>query len=88
MEATEVLSMRVNKVDLLRQLQEMVEEDLCTITRGFERARTSAIEAEGRMVSRYDSTKEEAGQLATAISGQIAALQDLKRLLTDYHPIR
>jgi len=54
----------MNKSKLLQQLMNTFEEKASATNKSFKRAQKDAIEAPGRMESRYDSTKQESSYLA------------------------
>lgn len=59
------------KQSLLDQLCSQMKENVQSRINAFETARQDAIEAEGRMQSRYDSMKEESGNLGTSLSYRV-----------------
>ena len=62
----------MNKRVIIAELLTKLESSLRTSERGRKSANTDAIEAEGRMQTRYGSAKEESQLLEAAFAGRIA----------------
>ncbi len=72
------------KRGLLSQLCGQLENTVNLNTAAFEQTRQDVIEAEGRMKSRYDSTKEESGQLGTSLSRRILEAKEILARLQSF----
>ena len=70
---------------LLREAIRTLEETIVRTKIAFESARTDVIEAEGRMKTRYDSSRTESGYLA---DGQAQRLTDFKNSLSHVRQVR
>lgn len=71
----------MNKSKLLKQLMDTLEEKMSITNNSFKRAQKDAIEAPGRMESRYDSTKQESSYLANSFNRRSLEIdQDIKIL--------
>lgn len=75
---------RVVKQEVVRQMIVSLEGNIAETETAAEGARQRAIDAEGRMQSRYDTHKEELGSLASSLSerlvGQKQMLQSLRSI--------
>lgn len=71
----------MDKGAIIAQLLKMLDEETASIVRSRDYHREAAVEAEGRMVSRYDSTKAEMSYLADAHQGRFRETDQLKAAL-------
>jgi transcription elongation GreA/GreB family factor len=75
----------MDKNAILAQLLEMLSQEVTDITRSLNYHREAAIEAEGRMVSRYDSTKAEMSYLADGHQGRLLETNRLISALRNFN---
>ncbi len=72
----------MDKRQVMQQLEKMVREEIEKQKQAIEETRQAAIEAPGRMESRYDTTKVEMSWLADGLNRRLGEMQDMLYAVT------